>query len=104
MRGFAGKIAGVGSTIPFGPVIESDLLKTGKRHGHDVAVAALLAPFADSMCAPVAADLGLREGTRCAGSKVLVCRWGIEGRHAWRAGRESGRSCLLNFCSLEVGL
>ena len=104
MCDLAGKIAGVESTVPFGPVIESDLLKARERHGHDVAVAALLAPFADSVSAPVAADLGLREGTGGAGTKVLVSGWGIGGQGDGRAGRGMGRSRLLNFCNFGLGL
>lgn len=43
--------------------MKTDLLQPGERHGHDVAVAALLAPFADAVGAPVAADLCLWPGS-----------------------------------------
>jgi hypothetical protein len=75
-----------------------------ERHGHDVTVAALLAPFADTVSAPVAADLRLREDTGGAGAKALVSGWGIGGRGGGRAGRGVGRSRLLNFCGFGLGL
>jgi hypothetical protein len=58
----AGKVSRVEGTIPSWPVGESDFLETGESHGHDVAVATLLAPFADAVGAPVTTDLGFCAG------------------------------------------
>lgn len=68
VRSFAGEIAGIESTVPCGPVVETYLLQARERHGHYVAVAALLAPFAGAVGAPVAAGLWFWEGAVCSGT------------------------------------
>ena len=68
----ARKVAGVERAVPSWPVRETDFLEPRERHGHDVAVAALLTPFADAVSAPVAAELGFGmwwgEAGECLGS------------------------------------
>lgn len=64
MSCLVGEVAGVESTVPGRPVVQSDCLQSWEGHGHDVAVVAFLAPFADTVGAPVATNLGFWERLR----------------------------------------